>query len=426
MAGNQESAYGIAEARLNGAGQQLRHEVILYREKGEKDPVTLIYLEETLRRSQARLKNRTTLTPQIDLDAYRCAALVDWIDIELQLSRRTQYWHLNDRIEKKTGRKEFPEALDLGEGKTASRYKLRVQEPDLESVRKVLEDLESEYGLAIHPRIVGIEISVDFYPKSPSEETRARMHGVLIRHLFPTTKVLRSNRMWPRFTPGSIKSTDYTISRNESDDSLDIGDRMSPGLDRIVLYGSTYYVGERDDPRAFWRVQNKVLDKQNKAAGTKDELPEDKKRVRIEVTLGSEGCREIGLHKFSDLETVSILRLQKRFFQFMKPTFAAMSAGTVRAGSTAVKRKVEDFRRQRFLNAGVLGLQIREDARTQLRSLEMPKIRRWHRTRGSRMPARSRLAAGPYGSLIAYEELTRMVERALATLERRIRSEMGV
>ncbi len=404
----------------------MRHEVILYREKGEKDPVTLIYLEETLRRSQARLKNRTTLTPQIDLDAYRCAALVDWIDIELQLSRRTQYWHLNDRIEKKTGRKEFPEALDLGEGKTASRYKLRVQEPDLESVRKVLEDLESEYGLAIHPRIVGIEISVDFYPKSPSEETRARMHGVLIRHLFPTTKVLRSNRMWPRFTPGSIKSTDYTISRNESDDSLDIGDRMSPGLDRIVLYGSTYYVGERDDPRAFWRVQNKVLDKQNKAAGTKDELPEDKKRVRIEVTLGSEGCREIGLHKFSDLETVSILRLQKRFFQFMKPTFAAMSAGTVRAGSTAVKRKVEDFRRQRFLNAGVLGLQIREDARTQLRSLEMPKIRRWHRTRGSRMPARSRLAAGPYGSLIAYEELTRMVERALATLERRIRSEMGV
>ncbi|PJI45640.1 MAG: hypothetical protein CTR54_03935 [Rhizobium sp.] len=402
------------------------HEVILYREKGEKDPVTLIYLEETLGRSQTRFKNRTTLTPQIDLGAYRCAALVDWIDIEFQLSRRTQYWHLNDRIEKKTGRKEFPEALDLGEGRTASRYKLRVQEPDLESVRKVLEDLESEYGLATPPRIVGIEISVDFYPKSPSEETRARMHGVLIRHLFPTTRVLRSNRMWPRFTPGSIKSTDYTISRNESDDSLDIGDRMSPGLDRIVLYGSTYYVGERDDPRAFWRVQNKVLDKQNKAAGTKDELPEDKKRVRIEVTLGSEGCREIGLHKFSDLETLRVTHLQKSFFQFMKPTLAVIRPSAVHPASMAIKRKVEEYRRERFLKAGVLGLQIREDAKQELRALEMPTIKKLHRRNGTKIPVRVRTGSGAYGTMVVYEELTRMVERALAGLQRKVRREMGV
>jgi hypothetical protein len=50
---------------MNEAGLQVLHKVILYRAKGKEDPVALIYVEETLRRSQARLKNRTALTPQI-------------------------------------------------------------------------------------------------------------------------------------------------------------------------------------------------------------------------------------------------------------------------------------------------------------------------------------------------------------------------
>ncbi len=401
------------------------HDVILYREKGNKDPVVLRYAEETLRSSQARLVNRTTLTPQIDLKAYQCRAVVDWIDIRFELSRRTQHWHLNDRIEKLTGRKEYPEALDLSEGKTATRYRLRIQEPDFEAVRKVLDDIEGTYGFATPAHVTAIEISVDFYPVKPSEEARARMHGVLVRHFFPTTRVLRTNMMWPRFMPGSIEKTDYTIGRNESDDSLDIGDRMAPGLDRPALYGSTYYVGERGDPRAMWRIQNKVLDKQNLTAGTREDLPEDQKRIRVEVTLGHEGCREIGLEKLADLETIAIARLQKAFFQFMKPTFSLVRLGSPRPGSVAVRRKTEEYRRQRFLNAGVLGLQIREDAREELRALEMPRIRRWHRMYGSKMKPRERAGSGAYGSMIAYEELTRMVERALAGLQRMVRKEMG-
>lgn len=402
------------------------HQVILYRDKGNTEPVTLRYTEQTLRSSQARLVNRTTLTPQIDLEAYQCRAVIDWVDVHFELSRRTQHWHLNDRIEKLTGRKEYPEALDSGEGKTATRYKLRVQEPDFQNVRKVLDELESVYGFVAPATISGIEISIDFYPKTPSEEARAQMHGVLVRHFFPTTRVLRSNLMWPRFMPGSIKKTDYTIGRNESDESLDIGDRMTPGLDRPALYGSTYYVGERDDPRAFWRIQNKALDKQNKTAGTRDELPDDKKRIRIEVTLGQEGCREIGLENFNDLETLMITRLQKGFFQFMKPSFAIVRPGSARPRSAAVKRKVEEYRRERFLNAGVLGLQIREDAREELRALHLPGIKKWHRTRGGKMPPRARTGVGPYGTMVVYEDLARVVERALAGLQRRVRKEMGV
>lgn len=201
---------------------------------------------------------------------------------------------------------------------------------------------------------------------------------------------------------------------------------MTPGIDRPALYGSTYYVGERDDPRAMWRIQNKVLDKQNLTAGTREELPDAQKRIRIEVTLGHEGCREIGLENFNDLETLMITRLQKGFFQFMKPTFAIVRPGSARPGSTAVKQKVEEYRRERFLNAGVLGLQVREDAREELRALHLPGIKKWHRTRGGKMPPKARTGVGPYGTMIVYEDLARVVERALAGLQRRVRKEMGV
>ncbi|WP_244474651.1 MULTISPECIES: hypothetical protein [unclassified Rhizobium] len=325
------------------------------------------------------MANRTTLTPQIELGSYQCAAGIDCVDVEIELTHRAQYWHLNDLVENVTARKEFPEALDLGEGKTATRYKLRVQEPDLEMVRKVIEAIGNKYGLTTAPSVAGIEISIDFYANKPSEAARARLHGVLIRHFFPTTRVLKANLMWPRFMPGGIKKTDYTVGRNESDDSMDIGNRMAPGTDRVPLYGSTYYLGECDDSRAFWRIQNKVFDKQNKAAGTRDKLADEKKRVRIEVTLGREGCREIGLEQFTDLEALGTARLQKGFFQFMKPTFAIVRPSAARPVSTAVKRKAEEYRRERFLNAGVVGLQIREDAREELRALEMPTIRKLHR-----------------------------------------------
>jgi len=69
----------------------LIHEVTLYRKKGNKDPVVLGYVEKTLRSSQARLVNRTTLTPQIDLEAYQCRAVVDWIDIHFEVARRSQF-----------------------------------------------------------------------------------------------------------------------------------------------------------------------------------------------------------------------------------------------------------------------------------------------------------------------------------------------
>jgi hypothetical protein len=403
------------------------HAVILHRDSELDAPVTLQYVEETLRGSQRRFEGRTVLRPQIDLRTYRWASVVDWIDVEFVLGRPSQHWKLNDRIERLTGRKEYPEALDVSPGGTATHYRLRVQEPNFRLVQKILADIEREYGFASPARVVGIEVCIDAYPKDPGEDARARLHGVLVRHFFPTTAVLTRGRTWPRFVPGLVKPADYIVSRNETDPRLDIIDRMTPSSDRSPTYTSTFYVGEEKDPRAMWRIQNKVLDKQNKAAGTREELAEGDKRVRIEVTLGPDGCRDASINDFDLIREFKFTEMQKGFFKFVLPTFGVYSpsgGGTSMMSRSAVKNRIEEARRQRFLNAGALALQIREEARLDHLRLNKDYFLSWHKARGSKMPKRSRVGAGPYGTHVAYKEMARVIERALASLQRKVRREM--
>ncbi len=401
--------------------------VILHRDKALDAPVELEYAEETLRSAQKRFQGRAALRPRIDLDAYRWASVVDWIEVEFGLGRPSQHWQLNKRIESLTGRKEYPKALDVGPGGTSSRYRLRVQEPDFRVVREILADIEGEYGFASPACVVGIEVCIDAYPRDPGEEARARLHGVLVRHFFPTTTVLTRGRTWPRFVPGRVNTTDYIVSRNQADPRLDIIVRMTPSSDRSPTYTSTFYVGEENDPRAMWRIQNKVLDKQNKAAGTHQELAEEEKRIRIEVTLGPVGCRDTGINDLDLIREFKFTELQKGFFQFMLPTFGVHTPtrrGSSIMSRSAVKNALEETRRQRFLNAGVLALQIREDARLDHMRLNKGYFLSWHKARGSKMPKRSRVGAGPYGTHIAYKEMARVIERALASLQRKVRREM--
>lgn len=354
--------------------------------------------------------------------------MVDWLDVEFNLGRPSQHWHLNARIERLTGRKEYPEALEIGPGGTASHYRLRVQEPDFSVLRRVLADIEDEYGFASPAAITGIEVSIDAYPHTPGEEARARLHAVLVRHFYPTTRWLTAAMKWPRAMPGIVnKRGDYIVARNQQDPFRDIQDRMTPISDRPAPYASTYYLGEKNDPHAMWRIQNKTVDKQNKATGTRQDLTEEEKRIRLEVTLGPDGCREAGLADFKDLADFSFTRLQKNFFQFRLPTFGTYPPSSLKNSSrpvAAVRARVEETRKQRFLNAGVLGLQIREDARWDHARLNRDYFLSWHKTRGSKMPKKSRVGTGPYGTHIAYPEMARVVERALAGLQRKVRREM--
>lgn len=83
----------------------------------------------------------------------------------------------------------------------------------------------------------------------------------------------------------------------------------------------TMYLGAKDTSRMI-RVQNKVKDQQYPEKGTFNALGADEARARVEVTLQACDLEPLGLRELRDLESFSYSRLQRKYFQFMLPTFA--------------------------------------------------------------------------------------------------------
>ncbi|TGQ96053.1 hypothetical protein EN847_34250, partial [Mesorhizobium sp. M1C.F.Ca.ET.204.01.1.1] len=69
----------------------------------------------------------------------------------------------------------------------------------------------------------------------------------------------------------------------------------------------------------------KLLDKQNIATGTREVLPEEKKRVRIEVTIDKDELDDIGIRAIEDLADFKFQRFQGRYFKFRVPTFPELA-----------------------------------------------------------------------------------------------------
>jgi hypothetical protein len=164
---------------------------------------------------------------------------------------------------------------------------------------------------------------------------------------------------------------------------------------------------------------DKVVDTQNRAAGTFVSLDDIDKRVRIEVTLDRSAIAALGVEYLTDLPRLRFARLQSKFFSFVLPTFANAShfhAGAVKAAKFMHERK----REQKFLGTGVIGLaamdgawarrleSIRKDAKVRLRSS------------GRAVKPIKRVGRGSSGHYLAYQELNDRVGVALRHLGHRV------
>jgi hypothetical protein len=169
----------------------------------------------------------------------------------------------------------------------------------------------------------------------------------------------------------------------------------------------------------MWRIMDKVVDSQNHAKGTRVDLPDEKKRVRIEVSLGLEELHDQGLEWLDDLEDFNFVRMQGRYFRFMRPTFADHGDG-VEAGAVA-GRYIENERRTKFWNTGVLGIQAQDGAIARERKKNRKELRSRLRQVGRRLKAESKMGKGGTGTLVAYEELNAKIEAALRHLGEKVR-----
>ncbi|QDC02311.1 hypothetical protein [Mesorhizobium sp. 8] len=395
--------------------------------KTKSDPGELVFWRRPTGKKQARLAGRYALEPDIDLKAFSCNAVIDWIVVCFWLGRKTQVQWLKRDVDSALRTNCHVDIHDEEPGGVSDKFDVRIQEPNLRKIRALCDALEVKFGLEIMPIVRAIEVSVDFKPKEPDDAARAKLYSALTRHFWTDRDVISRLYDRPRFTWGT-KAEAAAEKKKKHDQVLMHFPNEEPCVnehflistkhDRAPFVDANYYVGAKDaDVR--WRIMDKVVDRQNRSAGTSVRLDEADKRVRVEVTLDRPAVEQLGVTFLEDLPRMFSARLQGKFFKFMFPTFLDVGK-TGRSRDAAIKLWHDQQRIQKFLKTGVIGLKAMDDARER----QARRLRKRERGRlvskELKMKLPPRIGTQKAGTFLAYDELNGRVSDALGELERRV------
>jgi hypothetical protein len=365
--------------------------------------------EKPLQAKQARFVGRAVLQPELNLDDFNLKAVIDWIEIVVQLGKVTQFQHVQRKIEDELGQKCFIKAIGAGAGNASQTFSIRLQEP--KSVAFVLEVerlLDVSFGMTAATTVNAIEISVDAYPKIPSDRAREQLLGVMQRTIFCREDLFTNQNARPRLAWDNSSPKYIQPHRMHAYNERHY---TAPKLDATMYLGA-----EADD--VMLRLMDKIIDTQNKAEGTAVTLEPEKQRIRIEVTLQGSGLKRIGVATLADMKAMSFTRLQGEFFTFR--LFTTPPRNQMLSQTKSGARYEDKINREIFLKAGVAGLLFKEHVRKSWRVNAKPLALLNLKNRGRRLKVlRDGVTAAD--QLIAYKGLNERVTRALRDLENRER-----
>jgi len=382
----------------------------------------LDYRRMELSKKQKRFDGRYALRPVIDLKQFTSRAVIDWITIGVLLNRHTQFQWIQKELESIVGRALYVENIFGDPNASSDGFDILFQEPEISVVLKAMDALRTKFGLALDPIVRSIEISVDFTPKTPNDLERARMVRLLMNHLQVNNDVISDVRDRPRTVWGRGEGEGKTNrllydSRHLTNDQ-NKRFLMETDRDRAPYTDGTLEVGKKNG-QVKWRVMDKIIDRQNVAAGTFMPLDDRSKRARVEVTLDRPEVEALGITYLNDLKALSFTQLQGRYFQFALPTFASQVSRKTGIGMTiAAARNPE--RAAKFFKTGVMGLKAMDEVSAErwlrMRRTILPDMHE----RGLLLSPIERTAKGVAGTFVAYDELNKRVRIALRNLGRRV------
>lgn len=309
--------------------------------------------------------NHLVLVPEIDIKAsFRFVAVLDRIVLLVSTAAPTGGQHINKLLSENTGlvshvqdRTIKPKKPDptydklpkLDANAPAGRhFAITIQEPTPELLRTAIEAVKQKWGIAgkVAPWLV--ELAIDIFPGKGSASTpderlqlRERMIGFLQRHHWcdsarlPSKSVPIPRHIDARQVYGvqgqAAEKTKYFFHDKagafESDLNLvepKVRQRIlkASGDDDLML-NAQIYRGARSGEITI-RLQHKITDKRNRAAGTVTTLAEKDRRARVEVEIsGTDTLATIGLSTVQDFSSIKLRKLRKDMIVFRLPLVEA-------------------------------------------------------------------------------------------------------
>lgn len=379
-------------------------------------------------------RGRIVLTPDIAIrGAYKTKALIDRMVVLVETRDFVSPDRLHRAITQATKATTYVQDLTAKHGIVdwgtalpdpepskgpGHHFAILMQDPTPDSVTHILETIRDTKGITGDVTLHLIEIAVDFYPKATDPEDRIfhreRIVGFLQRHHWtPYALFCPDSLNAPRHIDGRQVFAErtkpkYLFSRKQgsaSGSDSNIGNAevrariltSKPG--KPIYLNSTVWKGSKSSG-AYVSIQHKIADRRNPEKKTMVMLPEDARRVRIEVTLsGNTSLKQQGLNTVNDLGSVSFRKLAKPFLSF--------KVGTIEPR----QHLLEDAQTQ-LQSRGVFALELRERAR---RTEERERMRA---TRQNLPRNTDREGLG----LDDWREMNDVVGRALDELGRRWRA----
>jgi hypothetical protein len=112
----------------------------------------------------------------------------------------TQWKWIKHYIDKAIGERVYVEKKKFDDDGKYREFRVRIQEPVTKDLLPAEEAVRAKWNLQQPAEIVGLEVSVDFTPRKPSDEALALMLGVVARSHLPRRDIMTDPFDRPRFT----------------------------------------------------------------------------------------------------------------------------------------------------------------------------------------------------------------------------------
>lgn len=395
----------------------------------------------TIRADRAK---KIVIKPEIDIRGnFKTKAVIDKLVVLLETHANTDPVSLNKKIKRETQAVTYVHDLlsgrDPGKGwgaplmqldptkLTGAPFAIMVQEPTPDALTAILQVIEDGPGIVGRVLLHLIEVSVDFYPKTAStpEEAvllREQMVGLLQRHHWARASLLvdpvsikprdadarqiydheiEHGEIVPKvrylFAHEKSSGTKYKVETDGKICDPAIRDRIlttRPGYD--LFLHSTLVKGGKNEPYHV-SIQHKIADRRNPVRNTFQNLADQDRRARVEVTIsGTETLKKSGLKTVDDLGSISFRKLTKDMLSF--------KLGMIEPWH----HQLEDAKTQ-MRTRGVYGIDLR------MRALDLER-REALRQAGEKLP-RKREKEGM--ALQDWPEMNNVIGKAFDELKRR-------